>query len=279
MERVSAITMKKAKTSKKPYRVSSGTGVSPVSSPPRRQCHKDAEIGSNKKKTPYRVGPKTGELLTARRHRAAAVNKALHKLYPDADCALRHRSALHLLVSTILSAQCTDVRVNKVTPSVFKRYKTAKAFAQAEPAELEELIRSTGFFRNKAKNIIGAGRVITERFKGKVPDTMDRLIELPGVSRKTANVVLGTWFNKNEGFVVDTHVGRLSHRLGLTWRSRNAKDAVKIECDLMEVFPKTDWAFLGHALIWHGRRVCPARKPDCQRCTLAKWCPSADRIA
>jgi endonuclease-3 len=188
---------------------------------------------------------------------------------------LEHRSALNLLVSTILSAQCTDQRVNLVTPSVFKRYKTARGFAQADQAKLETLIRSTGFFRNKASNIIGAGRVITERFGGRVPQTMDELIELPGVSRKTANVVLGTWFKKNEGFVVDTHVGRLAHRLGLTWRSRDAKDAVKIELDLMELLPRKDWTFLGHALIQHGRRVCGARKPDCGHCALADLCPSA----
>ncbi|MBN2563337.1 MAG: endonuclease III [Phycisphaerae bacterium] len=219
--------------------------------------------------------PSTLESLSARRRRAAAICKALHKLYADADTALRHRSPLELLVSTILSAQCTDERVNRVTPSVFKRYKSARDFAGADPADLEELIRSTGFFRNKTKNIIGAGRVITDRFNGRVPDTMEELLEVPGVSRKTANVVLGTWFKKNVGFVVDTHVGRLAHRLGLSWRSRNNKDAVKIEKDLMEVFPQREWTYLGHALIWHGRKVCPSRKPDCERCTLSKWCPSA----
>lgn len=220
-------------------------------------------------------GAKADASMAARRRRAASISRILHRLYPEADCELRRGSALHLLVSTILSAQCTDDRVNKVTPTVFKRYKTARDFAEADPAELEAIIHSTGFFRNKTKNIIGAGRVLTERFNGRVPGTMAELIELPGVSRKTANVVLGTWFHKSEGFVVDTHVGRLAHRLGLTWRSRDGKDAVRIERDLMEVFPHKDWTFQGHALVWHGRRVCASRKPDCEHCELARLCPSA----
>lgn len=199
----------------------------------------------------------------------------LHRLYPDAQCALNRTSALELLVATVLSAQCTDVRVNLVTPNVFRKYKSARDFARARPGELEEIIKSTGFFRNKTKNLIGAGRVIEERFGGKVPSTMDDLLEIPGVARKTANVILGTWFNKNEGVVVDTHVGRLAHRLKLTWRSRDDKDAVKIEQDLMEVFPREEWTFLGHALIDHGRQVCTARKPACDHCKLAPHCPSA----
>ncbi|MCG8408569.1 MAG: endonuclease III [Phycisphaerales bacterium] len=210
-----------------------------------------------------------------RSSRSKKILKGLHKLYPEAECALTHKSALQLLVSTILSAQCTDVRVNMVTPALFKRYKTAKDFANADQKDVEKLIQSTGFYRNKAKNIIGAGRVMTEKFGGKVPDTMDELLELPGVARKTANVILGTWFGKNEGFVVDTHIGRLAHRLHLTWRSRDSKDAVKIERDLMEVFPQKEWAYTGHALIWHGRQVCSARKPDCENCTLKALCPSA----
>ncbi len=229
------------------------------------------------KKAANRVGPKTRESFDVRRKRAAKITRGLRRLYPDADCALQHRSALNLLVSTILSAQCTDDRVNMVTPALFKRYKTVSDFARADKAELEDMIRSTGFFRNKTKNIIGTGRVLTERFGGKIPDTMDGLVQLPGVSRKTANVVLGTWFKKNEGFVVDTHIGRLAHRLALTWQSRDDKDAVKIEQDLMEVFPQKDWTYLGHALIWHGRKVCNARKPACDRCTLADNCPSAHK--
>ncbi|MCK6457182.1 MAG: endonuclease III [Phycisphaerae bacterium] len=199
----------------------------------------------------------------------------LHRLYVDADCALEHRGAWELLVATILSAQCTDERVNKVTPNVFARYPTVAEMARAEPGELEAIIQSTGFFRNKAKSLRGAAQAIVERFGGEVPSNMEGLLTLPGVARKTANVILGTWFRKNEGVVVDTHIGRLAHRLGLTWRSRNDKDAVRIEQDLMEVLPRSEWTFVGHALIWHGRRVCAARKPNCGGCTLAKWCPSA----
>lgn len=221
---------------------------------------------------PVRIGR---ESAVARRARAAEIIKRLRRDYPDADCALNHKTPLQLLVSTILSAQCTDDRVNKVAPSVFARYRTARAYADADPAELESLVQSTGFFRNKTKSIIGAGRVLTERFRGKVPDTMDELLELPGVARKTANVILGTAFGKNEGVVVDTHIGRLAHRLKLTWRSRDDKDAVKIERDLMEILPRDEWTFMGHALISHGRKVCSARKPDCQACTLADQCPSA----
>lgn len=226
-------------------------------------------------KQPSRTGR---ESLDQRKKRASAITRRLRREYEDADCALQHRSALQLLVSTILSAQCTDDRVNKVTPSVFARYRSAKDFATADPAELETLIQSTGFFRNKTKSIIGAGKAISERFNGGVPDTMEQLLELPGVARKTANVILGTWFKKNEGVVVDTHIGRLSHRLQLTWRSKNDKDAVKIEKDLMQILPQKDWTYIGHALIWHGRKVCAARKPACDRCTLAELCPSAFSI-
>jgi len=229
-----------------------------------------------KKKPARRRRPvKRRESVDERRRRAGEILAKLHKLYPQADCALEHGSPLELLVSTILSAQCTDDRVNKVAPTVFARYKTAADYATARPAELERLIQSTGFFRNKTKNIIGAGRVLSEKFHGEVPDTMEGLLQLPGVARKTANVILGTWFGKNEGVVVDTHVGRLAHRLGLTWRSRDEKDAVKIEQDLMELFPRKEWTYLGHALIWHGRKVCSARKPDCAHCALAPHCPSA----
>ena len=215
------------------------------------------------------------ESVNERQARAKEILKRLRRLYPDADCALHHGGALELLVSTILSAQCTDDRVNMVTPALFQRYRTAADYAEAKPAELENQIRSTGFFRNKTRNLVGLGRFLAEKFKGQVPDTMDELLELPGVARKTANVILGTWFKKNEGVVVDTHVGRLAHRLKLTWRSRDEKDAVRIEKDLMEIFPQREWTFVGHALIWHGRRVCTARKPDCGHCALADVCPSA----
>ena len=215
------------------------------------------------------------EEIGQKKKRARRILTALRKLYPEADCALIHADPLQLLVATILSAQSTDETVNKVTPVLFKRFKTAKALAGASREDLENIIHSTGFFRQKAKSVQGAcGRIVAD-FGGKVPDTMDGLVTLPGVARKTANVVLGTAFGKNEGVVVDTHVGRLATRLGLTWSGKNSKDAVKIERDLMEVLPRKDWTFAGHALIWHGRRVCAARKPACAACTLARNCPSA----
>ncbi|MDE2850238.1 MAG: endonuclease III [Acidobacteriota bacterium] len=193
----------------------------------------------------------------------------LERLYPDADCELRHENALQLLIATILSAQSTDVRVNQVTEALFRRYRSAEDFAAADPAVFEQEIRSTGFFRNKTKSVLGAARKITDEFGGEVPDTMEDLITLPGVARKTANVVLGTWFRKPVGVVVDTHIGRLARRLGIS----PEKDAVKVERDLMNRLPQDRWIFMGHAIIWHGRRVCAARRPDCANCTLAKWCP------
>ncbi|HPD29000.1 MAG TPA: endonuclease III [Phycisphaerae bacterium] len=199
----------------------------------------------------------------------------LKAAYPDADCALKHGSALELLVATILSAQSTDEMVNKVTPVLFAAYPNAAALASADPADVERIVHRTGFFRQKTKSIINACRMIVERFGGEVPQTMDELTQLPGVARKTANVLLGTWFHKNEGVVVDTHVGRLAHRLGLTWTSKDEKDAVKIEQDLMQIIPREEWTYVGHALIQHGRRVCSARKPNCVGCNLNKHCPSA----
>ena len=209
------------------------------------------------------------------KNRARSVLRGLKKLYPNANCALDHQSALQLLVATILSAQSTDANVNKVTPKLFKRFPTAKAFAEADLSELEEAVRTTGFFRQKAKNIQATSRRLVDDFGGEVPDSMDDLTSLSGVARKTANVILGTWFEKNEGVVVDTHVGRLAHRLMLTWSSKNSKDAVKIENDLMEVVPRKDWTFFSHAVILHGRQVCDARKPRCDACGLARSCPSA----
>lgn len=222
-----------------------------------------------------RVGaPKVTESQDARRKRMAKILARLKELYPDADCALIHNGALELLVATILSAQCTDETVNKVTPTLLARYPSAQALASAPPADIEEIIHSTGFFRQKAKSIINACKMIVEKFGGQVPDTMEALTQLPGVARKTANVLLGTWFHKNEGVVVDTHVGRLAQRLGLTWTSKDEKDAVKIERDLMQVIPRDEWTYVGHALIWHGRRVCFARKPNCAGCGINKYCPS-----
>jgi len=218
---------------------------------------------------------RTRESAAARTARAVRILAKLRKLYPQATTALQHNSALELLVATILSAQCTDERVNMVTPNLFRRYPDAAAFAGAEPAELEAMIKSTGFFRNKTKSLIGTGQVLRDEFGGRMPDTMDDLLKLPGVARKTANCVLGTWFGKNEGIVVDTHVGRLAVRLGLLTTARDDKDALKIENDLMALFPQESWTYLAHALIHHGRRVCSARKPKCSECELAGDCPSA----
>ncbi len=232
-----------------------------------------ATTSQTRKKRPAR--PRLRESLDARKARAAKILQLLEQLYPGATCALHHDSALHLLAATILSAQCTDDRVNMVTPALFRRYRSARDFADADQAELENLIKSTGFFRNKAKNLIGMGRALCEKNAGEVPDTMDELLHLPGVARKTANVVLGTWFGRNEGVVVDTHIGRVSTRLGLAPAARDSKDAIRIELDLMQVFPQEEWTNAGHYMIWHGRKVCLARRPACERCTLSTLCPSA----
>jgi endonuclease-3 len=215
------------------------------------------------------------ESIADRKRRARKIIAKLHQEYADATCALLHKDALELLIATILSAQSTDETVNKVTPELWKKYPNAKAIAQADPQEIEKLIYRTGFFRQKTRSIMGACRKIVDDFGGQVPGTMDELLQLPGVARKTANVVLGTWFGQNVGVVVDTHVGRLAHRLALTWTSKNEKDAPKIEKDLMQVLPQNEWTFTSHALIWHGRRVCTARKPLCEKCVLNRLCPSA----
>lgn len=202
---------------------------------------------------------------------AAEYYRRLHAAYPDAHCALDHRNAYELLVATILSAQCTDARVNLVTPALFARYPTAHDLAGAQPEELETLIKSTGFFRNKTKSLLGMARAVVERHGGEIPSTMDELTALPGVGRKTANVILGNAFGQNEGVVVDTHVTRLANRLGLTTQ----QDAVKIETDLMRLVPRERWTMLSHLLIEHGRRVCEARAPKCGICPLADLCPSS----
>ena len=217
------------------------------------------------------------ESQAARRQRAERLLAKLRAAYPDADCALHHRSALELLVATILSAQCTDERVNLVTPDLFQRYPDAQALARAPQEELEDAIRSTGFFRNKAKSLRGMARLIYDEFDGQVPDRMEELLRLPGVARKTANCVLGTWFGHNVGIVVDTHVGRIAQRLTLAPSARDSKDAEKIERDLMALFPRESWTYLAHALIHHGRQVCRARQPKCEVCPLAADCPSAGR--
>ena len=215
-----------------------------------------------------RRGVKRGAALKAH---ATEVYDRLAKEYPDAHCELDHRNALELLCATILSAQCTDKRVNMVTPTLFARYPTASALAEAQPEELEDIIRSTGFFRNKTKSLLGMSAAVVERHGGEVPDTMDALVRLPGVGRKTANVVLGNAFGKAEGIVVDTHVTRLSERLGFT----KEVDAVKIEEALMPLFPRERWTMLSHLLIFHGRRICEARTPKCGACVLNDICPSA----
>lgn len=195
----------------------------------------------------------------------------LAKEYPDAHCELDHANAYQLIAATILSAQCTDRRVNMVTPALFKKYPTPKALANAKPEELEAIIKTTGFFRAKAKNLIGMATGVTERFGGQIPKTMDELVTLPGVGRKTANVVLGNAFDINEGMVVDTHIGRLARRLGFTRET----DPVKVEQVLMRLFPRQDWTLLAHLLIFHGRRVCEARRPKCEACVLNDLCPSS----
>src|SRR6266700_3460866 len=204
------------------------------------------------------------------RARLKKIIARLEQAYPDATCALDHRNPLQLLVATILSAQSTDKRVNMVTPALFTKYRTARDYADAPQADLENTIKSTGFYRNKTKSIRGAMRAIVEKHGGKVPDTMEELCALPGVGRKTANVVLGNAFHKNDGIVVDTHVMRLSQRLGLT----KHKDPEKIEQDLMKLVPQKYWAVWSHWLIWHGRRRCFARKPECANCEVFKLCPS-----
>jgi endonuclease-3 len=205
--------------------------------------------------------------------RVAAILDALRKTYPGVVCALNHKSAWELTVATILSAQTTDVRVNMVTPALFKRFPTPKALAAASLPEIEELIRTTGFFRAKAKNIRGAARVVTEEFGGQVPQTMEEMLRLPGVARKTANVVLGCWYGIAVGIVVDTHVLRISRRLELTKNTQ----PVPVERDLMKIIPQDRWIDFSHELIHHGRQVCVARKPKCVDCTLERLCNSGDK--
>jgi endonuclease-3 len=201
------------------------------------------------------------------KERVRAILKILRATYPDVKTALHYKTPLEMLVSTILSAQCTDVRVNEVTKRLFKKLHTAKDYAEVPLADLEELVRPTGFFRNKAKNIKACCQALVENYGGKVPDTMEDLVKLPGIGRKTANVVLGSAFGI-PGVVVDTHVKRLSQRIGLT----KEKDPVKIEFDLMPIIPKKDWIAFSHQLIWHGRKICTARKPRCSECPLVHLC-------
>jgi len=205
--------------------------------------------------------------------RVNAILSGLDQAYPDVTCALTHKTAWQLLVATILSAQSTDANVNRVTPVLFQKYPTVQDFAALSPEQLEPDIRSTGFFRNKSKSVVGAAKKLVEEFGGEVPDDMDKLLTLPGVARKTANVVLGSWFGKGVGVVVDTHVTRLSRRLELT----NHTDPRKIELDLMKIIPPERWILFSHQLIWHGRKLCVARSPKCVDCPLEKLCHAADK--
>jgi endonuclease-3 len=205
--------------------------------------------------------------------RVAEILSRLNQLYPDVTCALTHASAWELLVATILSAQSTDVNVNRVTPELFRKYPTVAAFAALMPEQLEPDVRSTGFFRNKSKSVVGAAKKIVAEFGGQVPDDIEKLLTLPGVARKTANVVLGTWFTKAAGVVVDTHVHRISRRLELTTEN----DPQKIEQELMRIIPREKWILFSHQVIWHGRKLCIARKPKCADCLLENICHAADK--
>jgi endonuclease-3 len=225
-----------------------------------------------------KVPPRTGGKPAAgynpvSAERVREILARLDQLYPKVTCALGHKSAWELLVATILSAQCTDVRVNMVTPGLFAKYPTPAHFAALKPEELEPDIRSTGFFRNKSKSVVGAAQKVVGEFGGKVPDNMEQLLTLPGVARKTANVVLGTWFKKAVGVVVDTHVQRISRRLELT----REEDPPKIEQDLMRVLPREKWIEFAHQIIWHGRKLCVARNPKCAECSLETLCHAADK--
>jgi len=221
-------------------------------------------------RTGRRRAPAQADIAT----RTLAVLERLKQAYPDAHTELDYRTPFELLAATILSAQTTDVRVNMVTPALFERYPDARSLAAADPAELEEIVRSTGFFRSKARSLIGMANGLVSHFDGEVPSTIDELVTLPGVGRKTANVVIGNAFHRNEGVVVDTHVGRLAKRIGLT----RATDPVKVEQDLMKLVPRDDWTIVSHLLIFHGRRVCRARAPACGQCTLSDICPSAGKV-
>jgi len=218
-------------------------------------------------------GRKTAGYNPVAATRVSEILKRLDQLYPDVTCALTHRDPWELLVATILSAQSTDVRVNMVTPELFKKYPTVQDFAKLDPQQLEPAVRSTGFFRNKSKSVVGAAKLIVNDFGGNVPENMDDLLKVPGVARKTANVVLGTWFGKAEGVVVDTHVHRISRRLELTKND----DPKTIEQDLMKLIPRDKWTLFSHQVIWHGRKLCFARSPKCVDCPLENICHAEDK--
>lgn len=231
-----------------------------------------AKAGKRKKQKP-RANPRRAQGRGTDPKRVRAILEKLDEAYPAATCALKHDNPFQLLVATILSAQCTDVRVNMVTPELFRKYPTPEHLAYANPRELEDEIRTTGFFRNKTKSLIGASKKLIDDFGGKVPQTMEEMLSLPGVARKTANVVLGTGYQIASGVVVDTHVQRVTQRLDLTKNT----DPKKIEQDLMNVIPRDRWILFSHQIIWHGRKVCQARKPKCIECNLERICYSKDK--
>ncbi len=248
-----------AKTAGATPRGRAGAPVSTRSSAP-------ARAGKKKTRTSPAYNPLAADRITE-------ILRRLDQMYPTVTCALTHSSAWELLVATILSAQSTDVNVNRVTPELFRKYPTVEAFAALTPEQLEPDVRSTGFFRNKSKSVVGAAKKVVADFGGRVPDDMEKLLTLPGVARKTANVVLGTWFKKAEGVVVDTHVHRISRRLELTAND----DPQKIEQDLMRIIPREKWILFSHQIIWHGRRLCIARKPKCVDCSPETLCHAADK--
>jgi endonuclease-3 len=258
-----AKSVEKQSASGKDARVGTGT----VARPGRGKASAAAPKGRKKRESPSNsYDPVAPE-------RVSEILRRLDQLYPEVTCALTHSSAWELLVATILSAQSTDANVNRVTPELFRKYPTVQAFAALTPEQLEPDVRSTGFFRNKSKSVIGAARKIVADFGGQVPDDMENLLTLPGVARKTANVVLGSWFKKAEGVVVDTHVHRISRRLELTTEN----DPQKIEQDLMKIIPREKWILFSHQIIWHGRKLCIARKPKCADCALENLCHAADK--
>ncbi len=282
-----ARTGRQDRVARAPLRQAQGK-LSPAKAPP-KQSHrskidrvsKDARVGTGAFARPRgaaaAAAPKGRSAASTYNplapERIAEILKRLDQLYPEVTCALTHSSAWELLVATILSAQSTDVNVNRVTPELFRKYPTVEAFAALTPEQLEPDVRSTGFFRNKSKSVVGAAKKVVADFGGQVPDDMEKLLTLPGVARKTANVVLGSWFKKAEGVVVDTHVHRISRRLELTTND----DPQKIEQDLMRIIPREKWILFSHQIIWHGRKLCIARKPKCVDCPLENLCHAADK--
>jgi endonuclease-3 len=271
--------MPRGSTPRQPARTGRQEGVpralgsaSPKSRSSRTSPERETKRVAKEQKTTLAVSKTKGYNPLAP-DRIAEILKRLDQVYPDVTCALTHSSAWELVVATILSAQSTDVNVNRVTPELFRKYPTVQAFAVLSPEQLEPDVRSTGFFRNKSKSVVGAAKKIVADFGGQVPDEMESLLTLPGVARKTANVVLGSWFKKAEGVVVDTHVHRISRRLELTTNN----DPQKIEQDLMRIIPRDKWILFSHQIIWHGRKLCIARKPKCVDCPLENLCHAADK--